>query len=201
MSRQELAFEPAIGIYQEWLPFCENRFEGVDGEEEESVARRNSWLELMHRLVFLTASCHFQLGQTDEETALYARAETIRGDLLRPSLTLVSQTATRTLPIVEKNSFEIQKLEPLISGVQRFYGGIAAGDLLEGIHSLSNTLNNQWNTLSEWRITIHDLLASPVTPSDDSENPTGEEYATGIEAQDKAATYMVCLTLSLYLIT
>ncbi|PHH84246.1 hypothetical protein CDD83_2251 [Cordyceps sp. RAO-2017] len=179
----------------------DNEREGGErrGRIGESRRRLRSALEMHHKAVFFCANAYFQIrdnpDMTDPESEEYERlkkledegyeeAKKIRKEILRES----HRKASRLMGKIARNASgqSFVQIPELAVKAER---GIESGRVVDDLEVLYGELNEQANTLDEWREEVVQLLLRPLVDEDDDLETTGEELADSVKFQDLLLVY------------
>jgi E3 ubiquitin-protein ligase SHPRH len=184
-SLDENSHDEEIGRAERWKRGKISQIKHIFSSE------KNILLELMHRIVFFIASCHFQLKNETLEKEYYQKAEDLRSLTLQPLIDRFNkQLKDRFHPFVKKTNDKLRKNNPIIPSAS-FQGGLMSSMVIEEFDELISTLNHQWYLLREWRDKILDLLSTPLIDEGKEGQPTGDEYDIGLENQIQVEKYLV----------
>uniref|UniRef100_A0A060TIR2 ARAD1D40018p n=1 Tax=Blastobotrys adeninivorans TaxID=409370 RepID=A0A060TIR2_BLAAD len=174
-----------------------------------SRLRLRSWLEVLHRCYFFVASAHFQLyhkpsaddnGQVKQEedqvkvemneqdlehqkmeNDYYHKAQVLRREVLQESISRVAKSTKKLgqiklVQLIQVDESQFQFISP------------HRNDLYKEIVCLFTSLNDQASVIEEWRSKLIHYLTMNIV--DHSADPSGEEYAQSLDAQEYAFLYL-----------
>lgn len=159
--------------------------------EEHRVKRRALQQRLrecqivMHRVAFLKGDVYHILGNADQETAAYEKADDLRRILLRST----EETAERAMAQLASEGEHLEERELMIEVPYLGKGGIHSNALMEEINEkVDELLNQQSALLWRWRSHLIKLLTMPLNSRGDEAD--GQEYGRSLETQGEAETYL-----------
>lgn len=160
-------------------------------------------LELHHKAVFFCASANFQIRdnaemtepESDEFKRLkkleddgYDAAKAIRREILQETFKKANGFMTKIKQTAASQTFtEIPEL------VVKSDRGIESAKVIDGLDMLYEELNEQANTLDEWREQVIQLLLKPLVDEEDDVEMTGEELVDSAKFQDDLLVYFQVL--------
>jgi E3 ubiquitin-protein ligase SHPRH len=181
--------------------YPEDQSESANEDTSRWKYRSRQWTELLHRLYFFIASAYYNKGnyQNGEESSddvkkyeneYYALAEKVRFQLLAEFETNYEKSLLGLTNTFNTNQTNFSKKVPKPF---QFFGGLLTNHIFEEIKTLEEILNEQWNTITEWREEIMDILSTPLqnVNSDSEVQADGEEFERGVVLQDRAMAYQV----------
>jgi E3 ubiquitin-protein ligase SHPRH len=181
--------------------------------------RLDLWLELKHRTLFFMAACYHAMASYSEESQepqypeyaekenmYYKYATGVRREILGADESNIKLLNDQIYSFSDSIAKEIRgpKNEFLIYlPSDKYKGGIRFAALFEKVQVLSENLNEQWQLIDEWRFSIIQLVTKPLEDAQektegDLVDPSGEEYAEGLDNQEKLITLVNCYRRLLY---
>lgn len=181
-------------------------------------ARLDIWLELKHRtFFFIGASYHSMASYSDEtlipkypeftkkEEIYYKYAASIRREILgvdEGNIKALNEKIYSFSDVIASEASGPGNELLIYLPLDKYVGGLRCGSLFGKLRDVSENLNNQWELLDEWRFSIIDLVTKPLEDAQDSEGGenahAGDEYAEGLDNQEKLATLVYCYRRLLY---
>ncbi|KIP06910.1 hypothetical protein PHLGIDRAFT_72023 [Phlebiopsis gigantea 11061_1 CR5-6] len=141
----------------------------------------------LHKVCFLKGDVYHVLGNTEEETTSYEKAEQLRRVLLRST----EEAARRAMAQLagEMGEKSLSEEELMVEVPYVGVGGIRSSALMEEVNEIiDELLNPQSALLWKWRNHLVQLLTAPLTSGDDDAD--GQEYARSLETQGEAESYI-----------
>ncbi|GJE89122.1 hypothetical protein PsYK624_052160 [Phanerochaete sordida] len=149
------------------------------------VARLRECQITLHKVTFLKGDVHHVLGNTEEETAAYEKADGLRRLLLRGT----EETAERAMAYLAEEGNRLDEKEMMIEVPYLGAGGIRSSLLMEEVNEkVDELLNQQSALLWKWRTHLVKLLTMPLNSK--GEEVDGMEYGRSLDAQGEAETYL-----------
>ena len=218
VSRAELGAEVANlkgkGIAQQDRSQEESEANGSEDDEEdgegESKGRLGEFrrklrsnLEMQHKAVFFCANAFFQIRDnpdltepdSDEFKRLkkleddgYEEAKIVRREILGES----HKKATRLMNKISRKA-SAQSFAEIPELVVKTERGIESSTTIEKLEVLYDELNEQANTIDEWRESVIQLLLKSLLDEEDELETTGEELMDSAKIQDELMVYSQAL--------
>jgi E3 ubiquitin-protein ligase SHPRH len=175
----------------------------IKGRIGELRRKLRSNLEMQHKAVFFCANAFFQIRDnpdltepdSDEFKRLkkleddgYEEAKTIRREILAES----HKKATRLMNKISRKAVEQSFAEIPELGVEA-ERGIESSTTIEKLECLYDELNEQANTIDEWREAVIQLLLKSLLDEEDELETTGEELVDSAKIQDELMVYSQAL--------
>lgn len=175
---------------------------GGDNKERLGECRRRLRfdLEMLHKSVFFCANAFFQIRdnpdltepQSEEFNSLkkledqtYEEAKVIRREILSES----HNKATRLMNKVSRKASD-QKFVEIPELLVKTERGIQSGRIIDDLEVLYAELNEQANTIDEWRESVIQLLLKSLLDEEDGIETTGEELMDSAKIQDELMIYV-----------
>jgi E3 ubiquitin-protein ligase SHPRH len=157
-------------------------------------------LEIWHKAVFFCANAFFQIRENPEltepdseefnalkklEDDTYEKAKAIRREILAES----HNRATRHMGKISRKAVDqtFAEISELALQTDR---GIQSSRILDELDVLYGMLNDQAETLDEWREAVIQLLLKPLLDEEDDVETTGEELMDSAKIQDELMVYV-----------